>query len=405
MNIHMRKAVAGALIAAGLSAAAPAAPASAATTGPMTAATGAKQAMVVPFLARRVLKEVIKAIINHYKRIAADRKEFSRYVNEALDQQWKELAGSDMRLLKYHAILIDDSLNFNADGLDCDDCDLDGNGTADANDDDGVDGPYVDIPDQDVADTQDATWNEDGTIVFTTTSGSTRRFRLLIAERGTLTVPNRWASDLPNRPPRTVPLGGWEFGVRTAGHWRRDESGSAGRFVFTFSPYTTNNPAYRGGGDDPAPNQPERQETPGHAKIVRLVNDLGWSVDVPGGQLKEGVRGVQAAKPQQGNRNQQWHLFDRGDGQYVIQTVLGGHMVLDVIPNNWNVQLFPAHYRGNQLWKFEPAGGGGYRIRAVYNMQNGYPHGGCLTADRGEGQGLAAVDCNRHGQLWRLLTP
>ncbi|GAA0925723.1 hypothetical protein [Nonomuraea longicatena] len=109
----------------------------------------------------------------------------------------------------------------------------------------------MDIPDQDVQDTEDATWNEDGTIVFTTTSGSKRTFRLLITERGTLTVPNRWASDLPNRPPKTVPLGDWEFGVRTEGRWRRDESGDAGRFVYTFDSYEKNNPAYRPGFEPP----------------------------------------------------------------------------------------------------------------------------------------------------------
>ncbi|WP_159400331.1 hypothetical protein [Streptomyces sp. XY431] len=37
------------------------------------------------------------------------------------------------------------------------------------------------------------------------------------------------------------------------------------------------------------------------------------------------------------------------------------------------------HGGSNRSWRFEEYGNGWYRIRAVRNMQNGYPNGGCLT--------------------------
>lgn len=369
---------------------------------------------LVAIIGRRIIKEVLKKAIDKFVNDIRDSVESYEFMRKELDAAWGEITGSDQKLIRYHLVMIDKSLDIDASGMKCDACDMDGNGRPGEsdNEDDDSNGSQVDI-DLSTADeaevdepNPDGTqvagdYNNDGTLTFTTTSGKTKQYRLFIVHDGTVKIRTKERpGDRCNSP---VPFPSDAFGVRTEGRWEKQQAGCSGLpHTVRFFPYGHNNPNYR----DSGPKDPDPQpgpNTPGNGKIVRLVNELGWAVDVRGGRLDTGTNAIQAAKPQQGNRNQQWHLFDRGNGQYVIQTVLGGSMVLDVIPNNWNVQLYPAHYRSNQLWKFEPAGGGMYRIRAVYNMENGYPHGGCLTGNSGEGQGFTALDCNKSGQLWKLL--
>ncbi|MER6942623.1 hypothetical protein ABT294_01245 [Nonomuraea sp. NPDC000554] len=217
-------------------------PAQAATVA--TQSVSAQQRMIVPVLAKRVLKEVIKAIIDKFKRDIKNQQELTAFVNDALASEWAQLTNDDMRLIKYHAILVQEKLNYNADGLECDDCDLDGDGDADAADDDGVNGPYVDIPESEVADRDGAVFNEDGTLVFTTSSGDRFVYRLLIAERGDLKVPIRENYN-PNAIPPKPPMR-HELGIKTEGDWRLIEGTWGGSHTYRFADYSKPNPRWKG---------------------------------------------------------------------------------------------------------------------------------------------------------------
>ncbi|WP_316529535.1 RICIN domain-containing protein [Kitasatospora brasiliensis] len=142
---------------------------------------------------------------------------------------------------------------------------------------------------------------------------------------------------------------------------------------------------------------------PAHGKVVSLISDNGLAVDLADGKTFAGNK-IQAYGPN-GSQAQKWALWDKGNGNWQIETDFRGKMLVDVIPNSWYTHLVQDNGGTNQLWRFEDYGNGWYRIRGVYNMQNGYPNGGCLTADS-QGVQLAALDCNRPtggGQLWKLM--
>ncbi|CAN3985162.1 RICIN domain-containing protein [Kitasatospora purpeofusca] len=141
---------------------------------------------------------------------------------------------------------------------------------------------------------------------------------------------------------------------------------------------------------------------PAHGKVTSLVSDNGLAMDLANSNTGSGTW-IQGWQPN-GTQAQKWALWDQGNGNWQIETDFRGAMVLDVVPNEWKTHLVKAHGGTNQQWRFEEYGNGWYRIRAVYNMQNGYPDGGCLTAD-GAGNPLGAWNCDRGmggGQLWKL---
>ncbi|WP_372407797.1 RICIN domain-containing protein [Streptomyces luteireticuli] len=141
---------------------------------------------------------------------------------------------------------------------------------------------------------------------------------------------------------------------------------------------------------------------PAHGRVTSLISDKGLAADLDGASTSAGTR-IKALGPN-GNQAQKWALWDKGNGRWQIETDYRGAMVMDVVPNGWNLHLVKDHGGTNQLWRFEDYGNGWYKIRSVYNMENGYPNGGCLTAD-GQGDTLHAYNCDRGfggGQLWRL---
>ncbi|MFE4519988.1 RICIN domain-containing protein [Kitasatospora sp. NPDC056783] len=141
---------------------------------------------------------------------------------------------------------------------------------------------------------------------------------------------------------------------------------------------------------------------PAHGKVVSLISDNGLAADLADGKTFAGNK-IWAYGPN-GSEAQKWVLWDKGNGNWQIETDFRGRMLMDVIPNDWHTHLVQDNGGTNQLWRFEDYGNGWYRVRGVYNMQNGYPNGGCLTADS-QGAQLAAWNCDRGmggGQLWKL---
>ncbi|WP_327090339.1 RICIN domain-containing protein [Nonomuraea sp. NBC_01738] len=101
--------------------------------------------------------------------------------------------------------------------------------------------------------------------------------------------------------------------------------------------------------------------------------------------------------------------WDKGGNQWQLEESNGANTgkTSQVYPDRgWGVNWGPANGGDTkQRWNFEPAGDGWYRIRNVYNQQHGYPQGGCLTAQGGDGFSFHAWNCDRGrggGQLWKL---
>ncbi|MDF5758895.1 RICIN domain-containing protein [Spongiactinospora sp. TRM90649] len=145
-------------------------------------------------------------------------------------------------------------------------------------------------------------------------------------------------------------------------------------------------------------------------KPVTFVSANGWAMDLYDGRTGEGTR-IQAAKPNEGNRNQHWILRQREAGAWSVETFFKGGMVADVIVaeggvvnggnDDWKVQLASYQGQDDQLWRFEPDGDGGYRVRGMLNMSR-FPDGGCLTAKEESGQIFTADCTGEPGQRWTV---
>lgn len=138
---------------------------------------------------------------------------------------------------------------------------------------------------------------------------------------------------------------------------------------------------------------------PGHGKTVRFVNAFGMreAVDQWGGNTANGSP-VFSSEYVQGNQNQQWVLWDKGNGQYIIEKdPQRGGQVLDTDLGNHTVNLW--HLSGsngadNQRWTFIPSKDSprAFSICAV--------NGGCLRTD-GPAQPLKTVPYDQ-SSLWLL---
>ncbi|MFC5724794.1 RICIN domain-containing protein [Streptomyces gamaensis] len=138
---------------------------------------------------------------------------------------------------------------------------------------------------------------------------------------------------------------------------------------------------------------------PGHGKTVRFVYAFGMreAVDQWGGNTANGSR-VYSSDYVQGNQNQQWVLWDKGNGQYLIEKdPQRGGQVLDTDLGNHSVNLW--HVSGsngadNQRWTFTPSrySSSAFTICAV--------NGGCLRTD-GPAQPLRTVP-REEASLWLL---
>ncbi|MFI6504746.1 RICIN domain-containing protein [Nonomuraea typhae] len=148
---------------------------------------------------------------------------------------------------------------------------------------------------------------------------------------------------------------------------------------------------------------------PAHGKVVRLHSATGFAADLKGGNPGDGTI-IHAANREAGNTNQDWVLWDKGGGNWLIETNYRGGGVMDVKPGgdnfvlptgDWTLHLIRVHGGDNQLWRFEPAGNGFYRIRSVRGT-NRFPAGGCLTAS-GPGETLHTQNCDQGDkQLWAI---
>ncbi|MCQ8772088.1 RICIN domain-containing protein [Streptomyces telluris] len=138
---------------------------------------------------------------------------------------------------------------------------------------------------------------------------------------------------------------------------------------------------------------------PGHGKTVRFVYAFGMreAADQWGGNTANGSP-VFSSDYVQGNQNQQWVLWDKGNGQYLIEKdPQRGGQVLDTDLGNHSVNLW--HVSGsngadNQRWTFERSQ---FSNRAFFICA---VNGGCLKTD-GPAQPLKTVPRDQ-ASLWLL---
>ncbi|WP_329404177.1 RICIN domain-containing protein [Streptomyces melanogenes] len=166
--------------------------------------------------------------------------------------------------------------------------------------------------------------------------------------------------------------GGWN-------HWgmwgRFNRSGDAGRDV-AFDP-----PAGSG---------------PSHGTVASLQSANGTVADLDGALPSSGTK-IKAWEPHP-SQAQQWVFWDKGNGNWQIETQYRGAMVLDYNFSNWTTWLFGAHDGNNQLWRFNSVGNGWYTITSARD-------GACLTADK-VGDALGVWRCDgTPGQRWHLVAP
>ncbi|WP_441248316.1 RICIN domain-containing protein [Kitasatospora sp. McL0602] len=160
-------------------------------------------------------------------------------------------------------------------------------------------------------------------------------------------------------------------------HWgmwgRYDRSGDAGRTVSFYPP----------GGTGPA-----------HGRVATLQSAHGTVADLDNASVNSGTS-IKAWEPN-GNEAQQWVFWDKGNGNWQIETQYRGGLLMDYNFNSWRTWLVGANGGNNQLWQFQDAGNGWYQIKSARD-------GGCLTADT-SGTALGVWSCNGgDGQRWHLV--
>ncbi|MBH1937937.1 RICIN domain-containing protein [Streptomyces sp. AV19] len=150
----------------------------------------------------------------------------------------------------------------------------------------------------------------------------------------------------------------------------------------------------QGGGDQPPLG--EGGERPKHNRTVVLQSGRDRLVsDVDGGSNAGGTR--IKALGRNGHDAQRWVLWEKPDGQWLIETRLGGGKVMDHNPDTHRTHLIPAMSgNANQLWRFRDAGAGWYTITSSAGN-------GCLTATGAQNDlEVRSCDAGDRGQKWRL---
>ncbi|MEU7900964.1 hypothetical protein AB0B45_50080 [Nonomuraea sp. NPDC049152] len=318
--------------------------------------------VVVAKIGRRLAKELIKAIVRHFKNEAQKANDRREYMRAVLDDVWNnDGPGVDDQLpFGYHVLIADDS-RVDLSKLRCDDC-----------------------PDgRPILEQETVDLGADGT-------QQTFSYSIAIFEKGEATLKGRkgqrdriqWIEpETANRADDGVQVREDDYlgscGAGGCNDWQTS---------VTFAPYGVENKpdcgdedledGCQGGGDGSKPVPGNRLE---HGKQLTITAQGGFSL---------------------GRRT----VWDKGDGTWEIEVPATGN-VLEVIPNNWRVEDKRVHHGPTQLWRFiDPEGDGWYSIKNVYNMTHGYPQGGCLTVDDNGGRPIWAIDCNKPGnqQLWKL---
>ncbi|WHM37891.1 RICIN domain-containing protein [Streptomyces sp. BPTC-684] len=124
---------------------------------------------------------------------------------------------------------------------------------------------------------------------------------------------------------------------------------------------------------------------PAHGQVAALTAANGLAVDLAQGSTTPGTR-VQAYGKNNSDA-QKWAFWDKGNGNWLIETNFRGGMVIDRDVNSNRTGLWKtAEGATNQLWQFADAGNGWAQIR---NSRDG----NCLTADTA-GQALAVQSCD-----------
>ncbi|MER7850512.1 RICIN domain-containing protein [Kitasatospora sp. NPDC096077] len=144
---------------------------------------------------------------------------------------------------------------------------------------------------------------------------------------------------------------------------------------------TSGNGGNGGGGSVPSGTS----NRPAHGQVAQLSAANGLVVDLAGSSTSPGTK-VQAWGGN-GSAAQKWAFWDKGNGNWLIETNFRGGMVIDRDVNSNRTGLWHvADGATNQLWQFVDAGGGYAQIRNTRD-------GACLTADSA-GQALAVQSCD-----------
>ncbi|MER7849332.1 RICIN domain-containing protein [Kitasatospora sp. NPDC096077] len=151
------------------------------------------------------------------------------------------------------------------------------------------------------------------------------------------------------------------------------------------------------GGGTPGPQPPlgAGGTQPAHNRTVVLQSgNNGMVADLDGANTGAGTR--IKAQGRNGNDAQKWTLWQKPNSQWLIETKLGGGMVMDHNPNTHRTHLQGAQDgNANQLWRFADAGSGWFTMVSAAGN-------GCLTATAG-GEDLAIRGCDdTNAQKWRL---
>ncbi|MFD0396666.1 RICIN domain-containing protein [Kitasatospora sp. NPDC127121] len=166
--------------------------------------------------------------------------------------------------------------------------------------------------------------------------------------------------------------------VPTAGGGNGNNGGSTG------GGSTGGQPPLGAGGTQPAHNR----------TVVLQSGNGGLLADLDGANTAAGTR--IKAQGRNGNDAQKWTLWQKPDSQWLIETKLGGGMVMDHNPTTHRTHLIGAQEgNANQLWRFADAGGGWFTVVSAAGN-------GCLTA-AADGAELAILGCDgTNAQKWRL---
>ncbi|WP_316524329.1 glycosyl hydrolase family 18 protein [Kitasatospora brasiliensis] len=147
------------------------------------------------------------------------------------------------------------------------------------------------------------------------------------------------------------------------------------------------------GGDRPTAGH--GGQPPRSARYSTVSSGTDSAIDLAGGNTAAGAR-IVAWTPDGTKANQQWVLGEVSSGNWQIGSALAPDMVLDHNQQNHHAVLWNAgNGKPNQLWQFEAAANGWFRMR------NGADRS-CLTAGRmGDDLTLTACDGSA-AQLWKL---
>ncbi|WP_441248317.1 aegerolysin family protein [Kitasatospora sp. McL0602] len=137
---------------------------------------------------------------------------------------------------------------------------------------------------------------------------------------------------------------------------------------------------------------------PGHGPVHGGVSYLqaanGMVADLDGGRVSPGTT-IKAQPPNWGEA-EQWVFWDKGNGNWQIETQYRGGLLMDYNFTNWTTWLVGANGGNNQLWQFQDAGNGWYQIKSARD-------GGCLTANQNQ-QALGVWSCSgADSQKWHLV--